>query len=292
MRVSDASLFMKMRQNLSTRQEQLAQAQSHATSGLRVENPSDDPVAFAAAQMQTAAKARAAGHERTVQAAQGMLSVADSALSDVDNLMTYARSMAVQGASDTLNPADRALLAQTVTQLHEQLVSLANTQSGGRYVFGGYKDSTVPFDPTGLYQGDTNAVQVEVSKGVNLPIGVTGDQVFGAAGGQDAFAALTALQTALTANDSAAISSSITLFDASLEQIRAKHSVLGTHLNEADVALAVAQRNQDNATKSVSQLVDADAAAAFSDYARAQSALQAAVAVAAQIPPSLAQRMP
>jgi flagellin-like hook-associated protein FlgL len=73
--------------------------------------------------------------------------------------------------------------------------------------------------------------------------------------------------------------------DLRLESIRTAHSQLGIHLNGADIAQSVSTRNQDQATTSRSNLVDIDAADAYSDLIRAQSALQAAIEIASQLPP-------
>jgi flagellar hook-associated protein 3 FlgL len=267
------------------RRQQLDTAQAQAQSGQRVEKPSDDPQAFAHAQQYTAQHARAAQHEKAAGSALSSLQTADGALADVDNLLQRARDIAVEGASDTLSASDRAGLAQEVSQLHDQLVALGNTQDGSRYLFAGYKDGSAPFDSAGNYSGDVSGQQVEVAPGVTLPLGLTGDRVFAAAGGQDLFAALTSLQTALGGSSAANTSATISTLDLGLEQLRSSRSQLGNYMNAAEAAQSVAQRVQDTATQSRSKLVDIDAAVAYTNLAQAQSALSAAVQIAGQLPP-------
>jgi flagellar hook-associated protein 3 FlgL len=290
-RVADSNFYDRMRNDLGLRRQALDSAQSHAESGQRVEKPSDDPQAFAHAQQYNALHARAAQHEQTAGATLSSLQTADGALADADNLMQRARDLAVEGANDTLTASDRAALAQEVSQLRDQLVTIANTQDGGRYLFGGYKDGSPPYDGAGNYSGDTSAQQVEVAPGVTMPLGLSGDRVFGAAGGQDLFVALTSLQTALNGNNGSASSAAIASLDLGLEQVRTSRSQLGNHMNAAQAAQSVAQRVQDTATASRSKLVDVDTAVAYTDLAQAQAALSAAVQIAGQLPPpGLVQR--
>ncbi|MEY4582542.1 MAG: flagellar hook-filament junction protein FlgL [Pseudomonadota bacterium] len=284
-----------MQRNVSSRQTDYASAQQRAVTGKRVNAPSDDPSSFAQARSETANLARAQSYERTVSLARPALETTESALNQVEDIYNRVRNIAVQGANDTLNDTDRATLSNELTGLHEQLVSLGNSTNGDRFVFAGYKDNAPPYDATGLYSGDPNVQQVEVSRGVNIPMGVTGESVFGTAGA-DIFTTITNLQTALTtsvagASVSAAVSASLTEIDARFEQVRTVHSRLGNHMNALDIAEAVAGRAQDTSTKNRSSLVDIDAAQSYTDMARAQTALSAAIEIAGQLPmPGLVSR--
>ena len=284
MRVTDSMFFANMKRNIAQRQSDYAEAQERAVSGKRVDAPSDDPFAYAQARTETANLNRAQGYERTIGMAKPQLEAADNALSEVDKIMGRVRDIAIQGANDVLTPADRQTLSQELSALRDQLVTLGNSQAGDRFIFGGYKDDVPPYDAVGAYTGDTLAASVEVARGVNLPLGLTGDKVFGATGA-DVFTAITNLQTALGAGIGANIDDVIPEIDARLETVRTAHSQLGVHLNAADVAEAVSTRNQDLATLNRSNLVEIDAADAYSDLIRAQTALNAAIEIAAQLPP-------
>jgi flagellar hook-associated protein 3 FlgL len=277
-------VFNSMKRNLAMRQADFVQAQERAVSGHRIEKPSDDPFAFAQARSETANHTRAEGYERTIGIAKPSLEAADGALSEVDKILGRVRDIAVQGANDVLTSNDRQTLSQELTSLNDQLVTLANSQAGDRFVFAGYKDATAPYDAAGVYSGDTSVQQIEVAHGVTLALGVTGERVFGTAGA-DVFSTITKLKTALTTNVGDTVSDVITEVDTRLEQVRTAHSQLGVQLNAADVAEAVSVRNQDLALTSRSKLVDIDAAESYTDLARAQSALSAAIEIAAQLPP-------
>jgi flagellar hook-associated protein 3 FlgL len=285
MRVTDSMLFNNMKRNVALRQADYAQAQERAVSGHRIAQPSDDPFSFAQGRSETANHARAQSYERTIGIAKPSLQAADSALFEVDDIMGRIRDIAVQGGNDALNGNDRQTLSQELTSLRDQLVTLANSQSGDRFIFAGYKDAVAPYDAAGAYTGDTSVQHVEVARGVTMSMGLTGEQVFGTAG-NDIFTTITSMQTALASNVGSAVSDLITEVDTRLDLMRSAHSQIGVQMNGADVAEAVAVRNQDLALAARSQLIDNDPADAYSDLARAQSALSAAIAIAAQLPPA------
>lgn len=286
MRVADSTFYTNMKANLGVRRDALARAQEQALSGVRVKVASDDPLSFTQARAQTAEHARAASYERTITNTLPSLEVTDGTLADVENVMRRVRDIATAGANDTLNANDRNNFVLELDGLKQQLVTLGNAKTGDRYIFGGYKDGAPPYDAAGVYSGDTATQQVEVARNVMMPVGITGDRIFGNAnGGQDMFSAITDLQTALTAGVADDISGTLDPIDVSLEQIRVARSEVGLHLNSADISLTMAQRHQDQAISARSKLVEIDAVNSYSELVRAQTALDAAISIAAQLPP-------
>jgi flagellar hook-associated protein 3 FlgL len=286
MRVADNTYYLNMKRSLGRANEALAKAQEQATTGMRVTKPSDDPLSFTQARSQTAEGARAASYERVVKNTLPSLEVSDSTLADVENVMRRVRDIAIQGANDTLNGNDRETLRSELDGLKQQLVTLGNAKTGDRYVFGGYRDGQPPYDADGVYTGATETQQVEVARNVLLPVGVTGDRIFGdAGGGQDIFAAITDLQDTLVSGVATDISAAIEPLDVSLEQVRVARSELGNHMGQADISMTMAQRHQDQTIEARSNLVEIDTVEAFSEFMRAQTALNAAIEIAAQLPP-------
>lgn len=284
MRVTDSMFFTNMQRSVAQRQTDYATAQEHAASGKRVLNPSDDPWAFSQARAETGNLLRAQGYERSIGLAKPVLDTTDAALTDVEGIVTRIRNIAIQGGSDTYNGNDRATFSQELDTLRDQLIAIGNTHSGDRFLFAGYKDATAPYDATGAYSGDANVQQVEIGRGITIPLGVNGEAVFGTAG-SDIFTTIKNMQTALTSGTSADLSNMITEIDARFEQVRSVHSQIGNHMNAADIAESVATRAQDLATENRSSLVDIDPAKAYTDLARAQTALSAAIEIAGQLPP-------
>jgi flagellar hook-associated protein 3 FlgL len=286
MRISDSMFYLRSKNNMAKARERLAEAQKRASTGMAVSNSSDDPVAYAQAQRETIRSSQAEHFERTINIAALALMVADDALSQVTEALQTVRDDALRAASDTVDATERADLALEVGALSDQVLALANTQAEGQYIFGGYLDNAQPFDANGNYVGHSDVQQVEVASGVKLKKGLAGDKVFGAAGGQDMFAALRGLKTALEQNDKAGVRDSLDAIEKAQEQIVAARSELGATTDSFNVARSVAQQVQTRVAENRSKLVEADTFDAASDLARAQQTLQIAVTVASALPTS------
>jgi flagellar hook-associated protein 3 FlgL len=284
MRVSDNMMWSNVQRGVASRQQAYQEAQEKAISGKKVNVPSGDPAAFAQGRTETGNIARAESYEHTIGQTRPMLQQTEDALYHSEDIVQRIRQIAVQGASDTYNASDRASMVQELSGLATQLVSIGNTTNGERFIFGGYKDGTQPYDAAGVYSGDAETAQVEISRGVTMAYGVTGEQVFGTAG-NDVFATIANLQAALTSGDGNAISATLTDVDTRYEQLRSMHSDVGIHLNALDISEAVVTKAKDAATDRRSNLIDVDMAQSYSDLMRAQSALAAAINIAAQLPP-------
>lgn len=113
------------------------------------------------------------------------LTTVDGALSSLTNVLQSARSLAVEGASDTNTPAQLQEIAQQVYQLLQQSVGIANTQYAGSYVFAGTATpSSAPVvltDSPGTavsFSGNNVAQTQKLPNGQTLSTSVTLQQAF------------------------------------------------------------------------------------------------------------------
>mgnify|MGYP000872397269 CR=1 FL=1 len=219
MRVTDnMRLYYANRENARIG-ERLANASRVAATGQRVTKPSDDPVAYAANIRRTADAARLSTHSKTAQSVADDLSVAERALDSAGELITSARSLALQGATESLDASDRLLLSKQVIALREQLLGVANSRGALGFLFGGTKTSTPPFDANGVFVGNDSVIRAPVTDSVDPPANASGAKAFTVAGGRDVFADLSQLSTALANNDVPAIQSMLDKLETGRQQI-------------------------------------------------------------------------
>lgn len=286
MRVPD-SLFTQMSlRSLSGRRTDYLKAQQQASTGLRVEKPSDDPTAAARARRFRSQQKRADGHARAIDHATTALSAADNAMSSASSTIQRARELAIQGLNDTLSSSERQSISEEISALREHMRAVANTETAGRYIFGGLADDQPPF-PAGsnVYAGDATEQEVEVSPGVRVPLGISGDQIFSVAGQSNVFDALDTIITGLQADDTTVMRDGLDRIVLAQDLIHEKWSEVGTHMTSVDIAATVVDRNSYSASDSLSREIEVDAFTAFSGLSTAQSALEAAVSLASQLPP-------
>jgi flagellar hook-associated protein 3 FlgL len=284
MRVSDRQLYDASAASLVAARQRADELRTQALHQRKVFTPSDDPVAAARAQREATTIARAAMHSRSIDAGVASLQLADGALSQATDLVSRIRELTVQAANATLSVEERNIAASEIGALYASLLDIANTSHGDRYVFGGFLDGAAPFDANGTYNGDTNVKELEVAPNTRLAAGVTGDRVFGAAGGVDVFTTISALQTALASNDVATVRSSLGGLDSAIAQINDARGVLGGQLNAFEVSQAVVDRSEDQAALRREDLIGVDVAETYLDLKQAEQALSAAVQIASQLP--------
>jgi len=219
MRVTDNIRMVGLLRTNATSSGRLNTASRRASAGARVVLPSDDPVSYTTAVRRGSTLVDISSRTRTARTASDELSIAERALEATTELMSEAKSLAVQGANDTLSPADRKTLAQRVVGLREQVLQLANTRGASGYLFAGSRTDVAPFDNTGTFQGNDTVMRVAVTDGISSKMNVSGARAFTSAGGRDVLADLSALATALDTNDITAIRSGMDNVQAGYDQI-------------------------------------------------------------------------
>ena len=284
MRITEAITLNNVLESEARASERIAQLTEMASSGVRVSEPSDDPAAYASIVQRDAQISTAQARSSSASSAASDLDLAESVLDQAQTLFVQARSIAVAQANGTQDPATRALAANQVDALRQELLGLANSRGASGYLFGGTNTATPPFDSTATYQGNGGVTHVEVADGVLAASNANGQQAFTAlAGGRDVFADLQALSTALTNNDPVAIQGSIANLDASHAQLVASQVDTGeraARLHSASDALNAALTQMQTARGSVA---DADMATTVSNLQATQTSFQAALDVNKQI---------
>src|SRR5690348_841796 len=129
-RVSTASAYEQAIENLMSRQVSLTNAQTQLTSGKRVNQASDDPTAAARAERARAQQAATTASERAVDASTNAMTLTESALGDAGDLMGQVRQLVVQAGDASYSDAERASIAQQISALRDQLLTVANQGDG------------------------------------------------------------------------------------------------------------------------------------------------------------------
>jgi flagellar hook-associated protein 3 FlgL len=283
MRVTDRLLFDRATRDTARARSDAELAISRASSGLRLQRAKDDPGAAGQVVLDRARADRLEAIAATAARASDELVSADGALGAVTTAVARARELAVQLSSGTYGAAERAGAAAEVRNLLSGAIASLNAEAGGRYVLGGNLDGAPPFDAAGNYGGDAAVRQVEIAPGVLSASSVRADvAVKGAGGGVDVLATLSALATALAANDLTGIRAALDPLTQGTAQLARARAEAGNAMSTLDAAVAAGRAGRDEATAAAARLTDMDVVQAASDLARSQRALDAALTATAQ----------
>ncbi len=259
---------------------------SELSSGLRVTSLQNDPAAVAQSTLMASAISKDDTFVQTASGAESMMQVSDSTLGEVVSQLTSALSLAVSGGNGTLNSANLASLAQQLTGIRDQVLSLANTSYLGQSLFAGSQGSVKPFTldtsttpATTSYMGDTNVNYVETPSGQKIQTNLVGSDVFGSgsSGVLDSLNQLIADFSGGTA--SATVAADTASLSSALGQLSTQRSVLDNSLSRLQATSTYAQMEESQLKVQQGSLVSADPAAIATQLSSAEVQRQALMSV-------------
>lgn len=281
MRVTDNLRYNTMLTAMQKQASRLQDAHEVAMSGQKVSAPSDGPAAFATAVNDSARIRQVEGRKTAIDRAQGDLGLAEGVLAEAGDLIKRAREIAVQMADGAYDANERAVAANEIAGIREQLHALANTRGSRGYLFSGSATDTAPFDAANAFVGNDDTLGVTIGDGIQAPANVSGATAFaGAGGGRDVFQDLTDLESALNANNQAAVQTAVDHMDAGHEQINAVRADAGIAMNRLSTASGVLEGALVTMKEGLASLVEADSIAAISELTQAQAGYESSITVA------------
>ncbi|WP_434577714.1 flagellar hook-associated protein FlgL [Thermoanaerobacterium thermosaccharolyticum] len=286
MRVTNNMLVMNFMSDYNSNLERLQKDQNMLSTGKKVSKPSDDPVAVANILKIKTEIARNDAYTKNTDDAKSWLSLTDTALGQIGDLLQSARELAVQGSNGTLTPNNMQSIAAQVDQIKQQLIQVGNTQYNGRYIFAGYKTDTKPFsDSSNGYAGDDGVIQFEIGAGGNtLQVNVTGDKVFDVSGGTSQLLnVMDNLSNALKSGDNQTVSDIIGDIDNQLQNVLAIRADAGAKANRIDLTANRLSDDNYNFTALLSKNQDADIAQVITNLKMDENVYRASLASGAMI---------
>lgn len=183
MRVSTSMIFNAGVGTINSQTAKLLHLQQQVATGRRIVNPSDDPVAAARALELTQANDVVAQFSRNRDNAQNSLSLQETQLTGVGELITRVRELAIQGGNGTLTRENRRAITAELRARYEELMGYANARDGnGKYIFSGYMGDTRPFSgavgTAAQYHGDDGQRLLQISPSRIVEISDSGKDVF------------------------------------------------------------------------------------------------------------------
>ncbi|NIY46968.1 flagellar hook-associated protein FlgL [Cedecea colo] len=303
MRISTQMMYDQTMRGVTNAQSTWLGYGEQMSTGLRVNRPSDDPVAASQAVVLSQAQSQTSQYALARTFATQKVSLEENVLSQVTTAIQTAQEKIVNAGNGTLSDDDRASLATEISGIRDQILNLANSTDGnGRYIFAGYKTETAPFSDGAegvSYDGGKTAITQSVDASRTMTIGHTGAQVFNTITSNaiaepdntdpetDLFkmldTAIAALNTPTADLDddqkadlTAVIDKTNRGLKNSLNNVLTVRSELGTQLNELSALDSLGDDRAVDQQTQMSSLVDVDWNSTISSYTMQQAALQAA----------------
>jgi flagellar hook-associated protein 3 FlgL len=272
MQIGNSQFYQTQVNRMNDLQTSIAQTQQQISTGKQVNLPSDDPTAYATIQTLKNKQSSLTQYGRNITIAQQSLNLEGTALTQTGSLLSRLKELTIQADNETNNTADRQAIAAEMTQIKDQLLSLANTtDAAGNYIFGGTKSQTQPFlkstDGTRVdYKGDDGRQNVDIGDGISTAMSSNGQEVFmsipvGSPPTQKNIFDM--VQSAITdLNAGNAPSTGIDDFQAAIDHISIYQSINGARLDKTDTIQQSQQDQMTHLQETESSLEDTNVTAA------------------------------
>jgi len=269
----------------------LQQANERVTTGKRINEASDDPAASMSVMNAGSALRALEQYQNNVKRASSRIDLEDQVLSQVGDLITRAKELAVAQSSATASDSTRTIANAELKQLFQQIVDLGNTKFGNDYLFGGDQSATAPFSAIGSagtldYTTTTPQGQRTISIGDGQTIALThdGKQVFIDTGVLDAMKDLAhALDPASSTYGNAGIQAAMGKLDSSFDAVQGVVGDTGATGTRLDTAGQNLDALKANLTTFKSDLEEVDVETAMTELTNRQIAYQAALLATAKV---------
>ncbi len=182
MRISTSMMHGNALGAMMQRQVDVSKTQTEVASGLRVQKPSDDPVAAVKLMQLAQAKSANTQYGTNISATTTRLEQEEQAMADSESILQRVHELAVQSNSSALSSADRQSIVTELGSLNNQLLDVANRKdSNGEYLFSGLS-GTQPFmrnaSNSVSYAGDDATRSLQIGDSQYIQYGNSGLQVF------------------------------------------------------------------------------------------------------------------
>lgn len=175
MRISSTQYFTTVNAALQDNNSAIQHVTEQLASGLRIQRPSDDPVASVRVSRLAREDATLTQYRDNISALGTRLSYNESTLQNMTQDMLQARDMLVWAANGSNDPSDLNAMAGALTALRDAMFFSSNTKDHeGRYLFSGTATSTAAMDFNAAaavgsrytFTGNTNLQYVVIGNGI------------------------------------------------------------------------------------------------------------------------------
>jgi len=299
MRISTTQLYTEATRNMLEGQSKLAGIQSKISSGKNFTSLAEDPVGASRVVSLKRELSQLDTFKSNIDSTRRRLSLGETAISDITNGVQRAEELIIQAGNGGLSSENRLQISYELEEMVEYLAGLMNARDAkGEYLFSGSKGTTQTFqkqvDGTYTYEGDSTVRKIQVASSQYIESTDSGQFLFQSvtmpAGSSVEGNVLNTLVQAIESirNDTGAqLGDGIATALDRLSQVQSRLSeavsTIGGRLNILDSA-EMSNEDFDLLTQgALSAIEDLDYAAASTELAKRQLALEASYASFAKI---------
>ena len=278
MRINSGVMVDNMMRNLQDNMKKLDKLNQQLSSGKKFSKPSENPIGAAESMEIGSVLSKHEQYIDNIGEAKDWMKSSESALKNSGKILQRAREQAVYGANGSLSEGDRIQIATEVGELKKELINVANSKLGDRFLFSGQKTTTKPFTDNGDFQGSVSGLRREVGPGTEMKINTNGKEVF-----EDAIEHLDQLETNLRNSEMDEIQKRIGELDQDLSTNTENRAQIGAKINRLDMTESKLEEEKIQSEELLSKNEDVDIAKTITDLKMQESVYRASLASGARV---------
>lgn len=287
MRIADKTIFSRAEKNVNAGRSKLDESSTAISTGKIVNSLSDDPLVLQRSMRNSREEADLAQFEKNLNSMSDRYKNYESQINEMTEAVTRFKSVMVEMANPRNNDDARETMLNEIDNLKEQLLSLANAQRDGQYIFSGGRTNVEAYAADGVYQGDDLELTVDVLPAVKMEANITGQTLFGGVGisnGVNVFAWLDQMRSDVQSGSvSEVMSANLDEADVVMDQAIQEQTRVGVRLNRITMSQSTLERLQVSLEEKRQNFETIDMAEAITDYKSYEYALEATLQTSASL---------
>jgi flagellin len=276
--------------NLNNSQASLQNVLTQLSSGSRINSGADDAAGLSLADGLLANQTALAQSARNTSQGVGLLQTADGALSQVNNLLNRAVTLATEAGNGTMNTAQNAAANQEYQSILVEINNIGKTTTfNGQAVFGTTGAAPAPANFS-IYTSDGSAIgtssdTISIAGLSSKSVGDVGGTIASGAGNSITYTVGTGVDltaAGLDLTNSANAQATLTAINSAISDVAAQRGYLGSQINTLNSMSSVMTTQNENLASAQNSVMATDYSTATSMMSKFQILTQTGISALAQ----------
>jgi flagellar hook-associated protein 3 FlgL len=178
MRVTSQFLFDNFKSDHNKVLKELEKLTTQVSSGQKIQNSYENSAVYTdILRFESQENELSSIKKRTIQA-KSLADASDSALGEFTQTLRDFKTKLISASNGSLNSDNRQSIATELEEQKKHMISLANSQMNGQYLFSGSSVNVKPVDSDGEYRGNGESIMTLVGNGVSIQSNIDGKSLF------------------------------------------------------------------------------------------------------------------
>lgn len=280
-RISTAQIYQNSQTNVANAREKEVVTSEKASTMKEIVRPSQDPSGWLTASTLKDDLSARESIAKNAGLAMHSLNTTESIFTQMGEYVQKAHEIALAASgTDFMSVATRKHAVSDMKGVFDGAIQTLNTRYANRTLLAGLKTQGPAFDAGGKYVGDGEDFQIEIARGLVVPVNISGARAIlgeGIHGGVNILENFQSLIAGLENDDPEMVRGTLDALVKAVEQVTLVRAELGGRMNQIQRALSDHSIQFIESKDAIAKIEEADAIKVFSELARDQAVLKASM---------------